>query len=152
MDFLDLRAQASEVLSTPPRKQGAPPHGKKSTPSGRVTSYAAANDSAHNHCILCSERHPLYACPKFKAMSHNDMMSTLKQNKLCLNCFSAGHFVKHCKSSHRCRKCQRLTKPCCMWNRMRETRPHNLDHTPRILLPLKLCQMLLSNCGRAHFS
>ena len=100
LDFLDLQAQASEVLSTPPRKQGAPPHGKKSTPSGKVPSYAALNDSARSHCILCPERHPLYACAKFKAMSHNDMMNTLKQNKLCLNCFSACHFVKHCKSSH----------------------------------------------------
>jgi hypothetical protein len=59
-------------------------------------------------CILCtSERHPLYVCPKFRAMSHDVKLSTLKHNNLCLNCFSKGHFVKQCKSAHRCKKCQR---------------------------------------------
>ena len=74
-----------------------------------MASFAAASaDSGQNYCIICiSEQHPLYACPKFRAMSHDVKLSTLKQNNLCLNCFSSGHFVKQCKSAHRCRKCQR---------------------------------------------
>ena len=107
LDFLDLRAQASEVLAAPSRKQGVSPHGTRPAQPGRVTSYAAANDSSRNRCVLCPERHPLYACPKFRAMSHDDMTSILKQYRLCVNCLSAGHFVSHCKSSHRCLKCQR---------------------------------------------
>ena len=35
------------------------------------------------------------------------MVSTLKENKLCMNCLRPGHFIKQCKSLHRCRKCQK---------------------------------------------
>ena len=35
------------------------------------------------------------------------MMTTLKANDLCMNCFKPGHYVKQCKSLHRCRKCQK---------------------------------------------
>ena len=68
LEFLDLRAQASETsLSSsskkPPRKSDHP-----------VTTFTANSYSSGN-CILCSsECHPLYACPKFKSMSHSDMM------------------------------------------------------------------------------
>ncbi len=110
LEFLNLRAQASEALSAsnPSKKQTSTP-GKRLSQPGKVASFAAASaESGRNHCILCtSERHPLYACPKFRVMSHDVKLSTLKQNNLCLNCFSSGHFVKQCKSAHRCRKCQR---------------------------------------------
>lgn len=46
-------------------------------------------------------------CTKFKSLGHNDKMSTLKSNGLCLNCMRSGHFVKNCKSLHRCRVCQK---------------------------------------------
>ena len=35
------------------------------------------------------------------------MLSTLRANNLCINCLRPGHYVKQCKSLHRCRKCQR---------------------------------------------
>ena len=34
-------------------------------------------------------------------------MSTIKSNKLCLNCLRPGHFSKQCPSLNRCRKCQK---------------------------------------------
>ena len=49
----------------------------------------------------------MYACTKFKSMPHDQKVSTLKANGLCLNCLGPGHFVKQCKSSHRCKRCQR---------------------------------------------
>ena len=68
---------------------------------------ASAADSAVN-CILCkNDKHPLYACTWFKSLSHNKMMSTLKANSLCINGLRPGHFVKLCKSLHRCRKWQK---------------------------------------------
>ena len=108
LDFIDLRAQASESFAGPSRKQNAT-SGKKPTQSGRVASFAANCESGgRSHCIICnSERHPLYACQKFKAMSHNEKLSTLKKKNMCLNCFGSGHFAKQCRSSHRCKKCQR---------------------------------------------
>lgn len=106
LEFLNLRAQASESLTGSSKKSSTPSVKK----GGKVASFAVSNaeSDARNHCVICtSERHPLYTCPKFKAMSHDDKTSTLKGNKLCLNCLGSGHFVKQCKSSHRCRKCQR---------------------------------------------
>ena len=50
-------------------------------------------------------------------MSHKDGLSTLKNHRLCMNCFSSDHFAKNCKSSHKCKKCQRSH--------------HTLTHTER---------------------
>ena len=47
------------------------------------------------------------ACAKFKSLPHDKMLSTLKDNNLCLNCLKPGHFVRECRSLHRCRKCQK---------------------------------------------
>ena len=40
-------------------------------------------------------------------MSHDCKIATLKSNNLCMNCFSSNHFVKQCKSVHRCKRCQK---------------------------------------------
>ena len=42
------------------------------------------------------------------SLSHEKRLSTLKDNNLCLNCLKPGHFVRECKSLHRCRRCQKL--------------------------------------------
>ena len=107
LEFLDLRAQASETLSTPSKRHAAASPSKK---SGKVAAHVALNsDSGRTRCVICpsSERHPLYACPQFKGMSHDDKLAVVKRNNLCLNCFSSGHYLKQCKSTHRCKRCQR---------------------------------------------
>ena len=95
-------AQASE---TPMRSQ----RGTKNSSSARpVTSFTAHAGETGTNCILCkNEKHPLYICVRFKAFAHDKMVSTLKDNKICMNCLKPGHFVKQCKSMHRCRKCQK---------------------------------------------
>ncbi len=49
-------------------------------------------------------KHPLYACPQFRLLTHDKMLSTVRSNNVCLNCLKPGHFSKNCGSS---RKCQR---------------------------------------------
>ena len=107
--FINLRAQASES-STSESSRRTP---KTETNSGRrnpgpgkpVVSLTASADIT---CVVCKrEKHPLYACTKFRALSHDDMVSTLKANSLCLNCLRPGHFVKDCSSHHRCKTCQK---------------------------------------------
>lgn len=108
LEFLDLRAQASETLTGPFKKGNAPSHGKKPGSFGKVASFPANADSSRTHCAVCtSEQHPLYSCPKFKGMSRDDRLSVLKKNNLCLNCLGSGHFLKQCRSLHRCKKCQK---------------------------------------------
>ena len=113
LTFIDLRAQASEGSATATaaskrvRNEPAPP--KRTPATGRsVASFASNHDTVSSPCILCqNEKHPLYVCPKFKPLSHDQKVSLLRDNNLCMNCLSSGHFVKQCKSVHKCRKCQR---------------------------------------------
>ena len=53
-------------------------------------------------------KHPLYACPKFKVLPHDKMLSTVRSSNKCFNCLKSGHFSKDCKSNNRCRKWQKL--------------------------------------------
>ena len=100
LDFINLRAQASESL--PASSSRKPPSSNKS-----ITSFAA-NASESSSCIVCkTEKHPLYACPRFKLLSHEQKISTLKSNGNCINCLRPGHFVRQCKSSHHCKTCQK---------------------------------------------
>ena len=62
----------------------------------------------NSSCVICKvEKHPLYTCSKFRALPHANKMSVLKSNNLCINCLRPGHFIKECKSLHRCKFCQK---------------------------------------------
>ena len=81
----------------------------KKTPASAgkpVKSYASSHEPV-SQCVLCSnEKHPLYVCPKFKPLSYDQRVAVLKNNNLCMNCLSSGHFVKQCKYVYKCRKFQ----------------------------------------------
>ena len=105
LDFLNLRAQASEMHN--PKKTHGYPQERK-VPSKPVGAFHA-NVSNTSNCVVCKDnKHPLYVCPRFKAYNHEQMLATLKEHNLCMNCLGTGHFVRQCKSSHRCRKCNKL--------------------------------------------
>lgn len=54
--------------------------------SSSVASHATNTKPYPSQCILSKlEKHPLYACPKFKDMSHESRIATLKSNNLCMN-------------------------------------------------------------------
>ena len=53
------------------------------------------------------EKHPLYACPRFRDMTHDIKVCMLKSNRFCMNCLGPNHFVKQCKSHHKCKQCQK---------------------------------------------
>ena len=111
LEFINLRVQASETLPTGRRR--AESHSTQSTrnssqPTNPVASFAANAADSATDCVLCQgEKHPLYACHRFKALPHDQMTSTLKAHKLCMNFLRPGHFVRQCKSVHRCKQCQR---------------------------------------------
>lgn len=107
LDFIDLRAQASESSCTTHKKQSRfDPHPRR--PPGRVASFATNSDPADSNCVVCkNEKHPLYTCTKFKSLSHDSKMSVLKNNRLCTNCLASGHFKRQCRSMHKCKICQK---------------------------------------------
>jgi hypothetical protein len=104
LEFIDHRAQASEVSSPLTSKKTNPPPPKR---VGRqVTTFTSSIEA--KVCPLCkAEKHPLYICPGFKGLTHERKISVLKVLNVCMNCLTAGHHVKDCKSIHRCRKCQK---------------------------------------------
>ena len=112
LEFINLRAQASETSvgdSTKKQTKHELPSARKPFASSKpVALFAASTDSTTSLCLACkTEKHPLYACTKFKSMPHDKKVATLKMNDLCMNCLGSGHFVRQCKSLHRCKKCQK---------------------------------------------
>lgn len=73
--------------------------------SKSVTSNAANVEISMN-CVAC-KKDKLYACQKFKGLGHEEKVTVLKTNGLCMNCMRPGHYMKDCASSHRCKRCQR---------------------------------------------
>ena len=110
LHFLDLRAQASEICSSEPKKCHPP---RQAAPKS-ATSFAANAQEGAPNCFLCkTQKHPLYACLQFKPLPHDKMLSTIRSSNVCLNGLKPGHFSKSCRSNNRCRKCQSHTTLCC---------------------------------------
>lgn len=107
LEFINLRAQASEAL--PATKRGptsntAPPR-RTFKP---IASHVAISVSEASDCLVCkTDKHPLYMCQQFKALSHDQKISIVKKNGICMNCLKHGHFIKQCKSVHHCKVCQK---------------------------------------------
>lgn len=103
LEFIDLRARVSESSTTHKRVPKTDNSSKKS-----VASFAASTNSPATRCIYCkTENHPLYHSVKFKALPHSEKLSFVRNNRLCNNCLKPGHMSKDCRSSHRCRSCQK---------------------------------------------
>ena len=95
LNFLNLRAQAAEASTEKKRV---------SKPMNSMVMSAASTDN----CISCgTEKHQLYACSKFRSLSHPEKTDLLRSKNHCLNCLRPGHFVKKCKSLNHCKQCQR---------------------------------------------
>ena len=93
VEFVDLLVQASET-STTEQAKGSSRVGlsvpKKSTMPNQpqLTSFITSTSSqTGNNCIVCNDgsKHPLYACSRFKALSHENKLILLKNSKLCFN-------------------------------------------------------------------
>ena len=109
LEFLDLRAQASETCSlTQERRSRRFEHKKPYTNPHKISAHTGNVFESAGNCVTCKvEKHPLYACPKFKSLPHDKMLSTVRSNNLCLNCFRPGHMARNCPSLHRCKQCQK---------------------------------------------
>lgn len=59
-------------------------------------------------CIMCSDSHMLFSCPKFIAMSVSERYSFVKSKRACFNCLSVNHSRQLCTSDKRCRTCNRF--------------------------------------------
>ena len=104
LEFLDLRAQASET-SLPSVGKRLPKLDHKVPPT--IPSFPA-NPKTVGRCVVCTtEKHPLYGCHRFKALPHDEKKAVVKKNHLCMNCLNDKHFARDCKSSYKCKTCQK---------------------------------------------
>ena len=104
LDFINMRAQASETLNSETCRPQRSDHPRKPPPFRSATFTAEVN----GNCVVCrTEKHALFTCPQFKSLPRDKMISTVRYNELCLNCLKPGHFSKRCRSQNRCRRCQR---------------------------------------------
>lgn len=72
-------------------------HGEDSASEGRKEKRAMK-------CPRCEANHPLHRCAQFSALTWRARLETVKQAKLCNNCFSNAHKTKDCKKGP-CKKC-----------------------------------------------
>ncbi len=109
LDFINLRAQASETSVADGAKRSYGPEFRKNFSAGKpIASFMVSTPFPSTEpCVSCKGRHPLYACVKFKALPHERRIATIKTHGHCMNCLRPGHFVRNCPSSHQCRECQR---------------------------------------------
>lgn len=91
------------VRSTGSSGKGGEQAGKRS--SYRPTSLVTARGDSK--CPCCSDPHKLTSCAQFKSWSSDDRAAWTREHKLCLNCFSADHWVPRCKIKSNCNKCSR---------------------------------------------
>ena len=73
---INLCAHPSEVTSECGKKNKCDTQFEKKTASKPVASFAGAAADSVTNCMSCkSGKHPLYACPKFKTLTHEKMMA-----------------------------------------------------------------------------
>ena len=87
LDFIDLRARASEAISHERQKCHSQTVPTKSSTQMRMT--YATSTNINNSCIVCgASKHLLYTCRKFRLL----LLEVVRKNQLCYNCLQPGHF------------------------------------------------------------
>ena len=77
--YLNLRTQACETCTSDTRTPRSDAHpNKKPQSNTSVASFAASISESVPGYILCKpEKHPLYACPRFKVLPQDKMVSMI---------------------------------------------------------------------------
>ena len=104
----ELKPPKPQLLEPRRSNRSNPPKGGAGVKKPVTSCTLSVVNPSPNNCIVCHhDKHPLYLCAAFKALSHADKLSVLKSNNFFLNCLKSGHFVRDCSSIHRCRICQK---------------------------------------------
>ncbi len=103
LEFLDMRAKATE-LTVPPKK---PPQfndkGKNYKSPSQVASHVT---NTSGKCFACNKlKHGTAYCQTFKQKSVQEKRNFVFAQNLCFNCLKDGHTVKLCPSQYSCQKC-----------------------------------------------
>ncbi len=90
-------------------EEGTPSHVHPTTTSSRPTNFTPSSAKKKGFtpakCASCGEAHWLGRCPAFIALGIEERNRLVREKRLCLNCFSPSHTVRHCTNKHTCRHC-----------------------------------------------
>ncbi|KAJ8403846.1 hypothetical protein AAFF_G00347140 [Aldrovandia affinis] len=67
-------------------------------------------------CICCKEKHFIYKCEKFTAMSQEEKKRFILDNKMCYGCLRVGHVAKECKKELHATSADGTTPHRFMWS------------------------------------
>jgi hypothetical protein len=107
LEFLNLRAQASEALNVENKRncRNDVYSSKKSNnqgSGGHKSHFTSLASSVSDH-VRCLQRKTPSVC--LHSFNCDNRLSILKSNNYCLG---SGHFARNCRSVNRCQKCQKL--------------------------------------------
>lgn len=118
-DFLRLRARALFNSQSNDKKdckeqRKRPSYDKELNHQNKraKSSYQSnANDKEKKtdsgQCKFCTEKHWLNQCKQFRKLKLNERKSTVRELKVCFNCFGSSHQVKDC-TWRACSHCQKM--------------------------------------------
>jgi hypothetical protein len=58
-------------------------------------------------CTCCAGSHALGVCTRFKSWAADSRTQWARENRLCFNCLSIGHWIQKCKAKPNCKECSR---------------------------------------------
>ena len=77
-------------------------------------------------CKLCSERHGVDACDKFKNMTVAERHEVVKEQRLCRGCLKTGHRWRNCWKKSRCEICDGLHPSLLHDESLKRSGPHGV--------------------------
>jgi hypothetical protein len=95
----DVPLPTSQTSST--KKNETPTQPKSARTHTAVTNQTQSTGK----CCLCNGAHWVNNCDKFLKMTPESRLNFIMTKKLCVNCFSAKHFVAKCTRSGKCKHC-----------------------------------------------
>ena len=103
LQFLDLRAKATELTSQQKRSPPFNDKGKSLKGPSQVTSHVT---NTSGKCFACNKlKHGTAYCQIFKQKSVPEKRNFVLSHSLCFNCLKGGHTVKQCPSQYSCQRC-----------------------------------------------
>ena len=77
-----------------------------------------SSQSNVEQCVLCTGKHRVLECVKFREMRLWERLQAAKAHKVCFNCLLAGHIVRECKKPASCSvsDCARKHSTFLHWN------------------------------------
>lgn len=92
--------------------------------------FVTNNDPQPRRCIACNGPfHLLIECKYFKECNPEQRFKIIKENKLCINCFSQKHKVQSCTSKFSCTVC-RLKHHTLLHRNISQEKPNLVSSSP----------------------